>query len=104
MTVRLSYYKFPEDTPEPVLLQNGCGIVLTDGSVVYADSIPSEKRPLVDRIDHTVSCSVSWAKRALRQFGGTAWTEHLERDGGCFEVTEIKLTGNNSRFKYNRHL
>lgn len=29
---------------------------------------------------------------------------YVEREGGCFEVTEIKLTGNNSRFKYNHHL
>ena len=31
-------------------------------------------------------------------------TEHIERDGGVFEVTDITLNGNNSRFKYNRHL
>lgn len=34
----------------------------------------------------------------------SAWTEHYERDGTLFEVTEIHLTGNNSRFKYNHHL
>lgn len=29
---------------------------------------------------------------------------HSERDGSCFEVTDITLTGNNSKFKYNHHL
>jgi hypothetical protein len=40
----------------------------------------------------------------MKQYGGAGWTEHIDRDGGCFEVTEIKLQGNNSRFKYNCHL
>ena len=42
--------------------------------------------------------------RTLLQYGGTGWTEHIDRDGSCFEVSEIKLTGNNSYFKYNKHL
>jgi len=50
------------------------------------------------------SCSVSYAKKMLKQQGGSAWTEHIDRDGGCFEVTDIKLKGNNSKYKYNRHL
>jgi len=49
-------------------------------------------------------CRVSVAKAMLRKYGGGAWTEHYERDGGLFEVTPVNLTGNNSRFKYNRHL
>lgn len=102
--MRLSYYRFPDDTPESVLLENGCGVVLKDGYEIYPDSIPEDKRHLVDHIDHTVSCKVSWAKQMMKQYGGCGWTEHIDRDGGCFEVTEIKLTGNNSRFKYNRHL
>ena len=40
----------------------------------------------------------------LKTKGGSAWTEHYDRDGGLFEVTKIELTGNNSRFKYNVHL
>lgn len=59
---------------------------------------------MVDHINHTVNCGVSWAKKMMRQYGGVGWTEHIDRDGGCFEVTEICLKGNNSRFKYNRHL
>ena len=48
--------------------------------------------------------SITEAKKLLKSLGGFAWTEHLERDGSLFETTEIKLEGNNSRFKYNRHL
>ena len=43
-------------------------------------------------------------KKLLKQYGGIAWTDHIDRDGGLFEVTEIKLKGNNSKFRYNRHL
>lgn len=32
------------------------------------------------------------------------WRDYYERDGTLFEVTEIRLDGNNSRFKYNHHL
>lgn len=102
--MRLSYYRFPDDTPESVLLENGCGVVLKSGEEIYPDSIPEDKRPIVDHIDHTVYCKVSFAKQILKTYGGAAWTEHIERDGGCFEVIPISLGGNNSRFKYNHHL
>ena len=48
----------------------------------------------------TVTCAKKW----LKQFGGSAWTEHCERDGSCFEVTPIIIGKNNSSFKYNHHL
>lgn len=48
--------------------------------------------------------SITSAKKLLKEKGGYAWTEHIGRDGSCFEVTEIKLNGNNSKFKYNHHL
>lgn len=48
--------------------------------------------------------SISTAKQLLKKEGGYAWTEHYERNGTLFEVTPITLTGNNSKFKYNRHL
>lgn len=48
--------------------------------------------------------SITRAKELLINFGGSAWTSHIDRDGGVFETTEIKLKGNNSRPKYNRHL
>ena len=80
--MRLNYYEFPEETAPEVLKENGC---------------EPDERVLG-------GVSVTTAKKLLRQYGGTAWTEHGERDGGCFEVTPITLTGNNSRFKYNHHL
>lgn len=102
--MRLHYYQFPKGTHESVLLSNGCAIILKNGETVYAGSIPDDKRDLVDWIDDTISCSVSFAKKMLRQYGGTAWTDHCERDGGVFEKTEITIKGNNSQFRYNRHL
>ena len=78
--MRLSFYRFP-GTASPEIVEQYC-----------------------ERSEDTTCCSVSWAKQMLKQYGGSAWTEHIDRDGGCFEVTEIKLKGNNSRFKYNHHL
>ena len=78
--MRLTYYRFPDDAPENIVREH-----CDDGESV-------------------ATCSVSWAKKMLRQYGGAAWTAHIDRSGGCFEVTEVKLTGNNSRFKYNHHL
>lgn len=48
--------------------------------------------------------TVTAAKKLLKEKGGYAWTEHIDRDGGCFEVTKMELKGNNSQFKYNHHL
>jgi hypothetical protein len=48
--------------------------------------------------------SITGAKKLLKKNGGRAWTEHYERDGCLFETTPIELKGNNSQFKYNRHL
>ncbi len=48
--------------------------------------------------------TIKEAKKLLKEKGGYAWTEHYERDGGLFEVSKIELTGNNSKFSYNRHL
>lgn len=79
--MRLNYYRFPEGTSEDVLREH-CG----------ADE------------DTIEGISVTTAKKYLRQFGGAAWTEHIDRDGSLFEVTPIEIGGNNSRFKYNHHL
>ena len=102
--MRLTYYRFPENTDENILLKNGCARVLNDGNEIYSDSIPEEKRNMIDHIDNTIFCKVSVAKKLIRQYGGHAWTEHIDRDGGCFEVTPISLTGNNTKFHYNHHL
>lgn len=51
-----------------------------------------------------IACSVSVAKKFLKQKGGSAWTEHYDRDGSFQECTPITL-GNNAnttyRAKYN---
>lgn len=78
--MRISYYQFPENVPDEIVRQY-CD---DDGNVT--------------------SCTVTFAKKMLKQYGGCAWTEHIDRDGGCFEVTPITVGGNNSRFKYNHHL
>ena len=80
--MRLNYYRFPDDAAPEVLKQHGC---TPDDNVLGG-------------------ISVTHAKKLLREHGGAAWTDHIDRDGSSFEVTEIKLTGNNSRFKYNHHL
>lgn len=96
---------FPEETPEEILLSNGCGIVLKDGSEIYAEEIPSDKREFVKCIDRVIGgISVTRAKELIRKYGGSGWAEHIDRDGSLFETTEIKLSGNNSRFRYNHHL
>ena len=48
--------------------------------------------------------SISGAKKLLKEQGGTAWTEHYDRNGAMFDLTVIELKKNNSKFKYNRHL
>ena len=102
--MRLTYYRFPEGTADDILVQNGCAIVLKNGGTIYKDFIPEDKRDLIEYIEDTIFCTVSAAKKLIRQYGGTAWTEHIDRYGSCFEVTPIVLEGNNSRFKYNHHL
>lgn len=103
--MRLHYYTFPEGTPEQTLLDNGCAVILKDsGAHIYPKYIPEDCRDRVEGIDRTVSGSISWIKKMIKQYGGSGWTEHIERDGSLFEVTEITLKGNNSRFKYNHHL
>ena len=103
--MRLNYYRFPKDTPEEVLLENECEIVLKSGGTVIADNIPDDKRPLVDYVDDTLKgLSVKHVNQLLKKYGGYGWTEHCDRDGCVFETTDITSKGNNSKFKYNRHL
>lgn len=48
--------------------------------------------------------SITEIKKLIKNQGGYGYTEHYERDGTLFDVTEIEVKGNNSNFKYNRHL
>lgn len=103
--MRLSYYQFPSDTNEETLLKNGCSVILKDGTSKQCASIPNQYRDQIAYVDNVVGpLSVKEIKSLIRQFGGFGYTEHLDRDGGLFEVTMIQLKGNNSSFKYNRHL
>ncbi|MBR3624085.1 MAG: hypothetical protein IKN43_12155 [Selenomonadaceae bacterium] len=104
--MRITYYCFPKEMP------------LKDRAFAYFQDVegredleeiaeelvvtPDEK--IEDRCPMEVECSVSMAKKLLKAYGGEAYTQHFERDGGLFETTPVTLKGNNSRFKYNRHL
>ena len=57
-----------------------------------------------DGEEYETCISITTAKQLLKEKGGCAWTEHIDRDGCCFETSEIKLKGNNSKVKYNIHL
>ena len=104
--MRLNYYRFPDDAPVAVMVAEGCEGIREDGRLVrwwQAEEITDWTGIKVE--DKTLGgIKISAAKNLLKQYGGSACTEHIELDGGCFEVTEITLKGNNSRFKYNHHL
>lgn len=103
--MRLHYYQFPKDSDQMDRFNEGCPVILKSGYEIHPESIPDDKWPLIDHIGYDLmGISITHAKQLLRKYGGSAWTEHCERDGGVFEVTEITLKGNNSRFKYNHHL
>ena len=80
--MRIHYYKFPEGTSKDVMKEYG----------------------LNNDEDTLSGISVSEVKRLIKTYGGVGYTMHCERDGTLFETTTITLKGNNSKFKYNRHL
>ena len=113
--MRLHYYRFPETADAQTRFLNGaaaidggeCGLGREScrGCPECEEGWSQCPRFLVTDAEDTLEgISITAAKKLLRQFGGAAWTNHIERDGGVFETTEIKLTGNNSRHQYNRHL
>lgn len=103
--MRIHSYKFPDGVSREILLQNGCPVILKTGEEIYVEEIPLEKEYLVDYVSPILyGIKLSAVKALMKKYGGSGWTEHCERDGSIFEVTEIKLNQNNSRFKYNHHL
>lgn len=112
--MRINYYEFPEGIDAHTRYLNGAchkagkcdtGRESCRGCTLCESGWSEcEYFQCTEAEDLICGCTITEAKRLLRQFGGNAWTEHCERDGGCFEVSEIHLTGNNSRFKYNHHL
>ena len=82
--MRLHYYQPPQDQEVPF------SDVETELTIV-----PGE---------HIGGLSLTTIKKFIKRYGGSGYTTHCERDGGVFEVTQINIKGNNSRFKYNHHL
>ena len=112
--MRINYYRFPEGIDPHTRYKNGachkaghCDIDREScrGCPVCEGGWSECEHFICTEAEDTVEgCSVTEAKRLLRKFGGSAWTDHCERAGSVFEVTDITLKGNNSRFKYNRQL
>ena len=120
---RFHYYEFPESVPANERAANGAYALTnfcTAAPERYATwNNPSKDCPYKDGFRGCFDCSklecteaeyvvhgisVTRAKKLLKIFGGHAYTRHVDRDGCCFEVTQIALGKNNSRHKYNRHL
>jgi len=114
--MRINYYRFPETMDAQTRFRNGAEPIGERGCTANPDGdcpgCPHHEgnwydcpfATVADAEDTVGGITITRAKALLRQFGGAAWTHHCERDGGVFESTEIRLTGNNSRHKYNRHL
>ena len=97
--MRIIYYVFPDDTPIRECFQAWKEVT---GDPRDASKVSDEI--LAKGFKREQSCSITTAKKLLRKCGGTAFTQHFERDGGLFETTPINLKGNNSKFTYNKHL
>lgn len=100
--MRISYYAFPRymtaREQHRILLKEGFNVPNTAPPEDFIDEA------IFGCIGVEHQCSIRTAKAMLKKYGGYAWIEHYERDGGLMETSEITLNGNNSRFKYNRHL
>jgi len=114
--MRINYYRFPETVDATTRYQHGADPIGERGCTANPDGdcpgcphhagnwYDCSFATVADAEDTVGGITITRAKALLREFGGAAWTHHCERDGGVFETTEIRLTGNNSRHKYNRHL
>ena len=102
--MRITYYYFPDSMPteeriSAYLAASGIKLDMSDKfDRCRHRTISEEVR------DGRIAVSITIAKKLLRSIGGEAETQHIERDGTVFEVTPVRLVGNNSRHKYNRHL
>lgn len=103
--MRITYYTFPAevspaDCIAAYLQAKGWEPDMNDrGDMVHYRNL---KKSIEENGE--IECSISFAKKMLRRIGGTACTQHFDRDGGLIETTPIRLTGNNSRHYYCRHL
>ncbi len=121
--MRLNYYLFPDGVDANTRARNGAEAFENTCTAdaerwasldnPYIDCpykagnygcLECSKLVCIDADDMVSGISVTRAKQLISEFGGRAWTRHIDRDGGVFEISDIRLKGNNSRFKYNRHL
>ena len=114
---RINYYEFPKNMSAHDMYVNGA-LSLKSHCILGRETCKNCSRFFpadwndnycqwkhCDEADPVLGgVSVSAAKRLLLKFGGAAYTYHCERDGTVFEVSDITLKGNNSRFSYSRHL
>ena len=97
--MRINYYEFPESM---TIRECYCARTPEDKQTPFPKGY--EKRDEAKEWRRIEGITVSAAKKLLRQYGGQAYTYHIDRDGGVFEVTDITLNKNNSKFRYNHHL
>lgn len=101
--MRITYYEFPDEMSiRDVALLTKQDIEGKKDILFIPDDVSDEV--LERNFSRSVDVSIKLAKSLLKKHGGRAYTCHFDRDGGLFETTEVKLKGNNSRFKYNCHL
>ncbi len=101
--MRITYYYFPDSMSvrDRVLATKQILEGKTDITEVPEDI---EDEVLDRNFPIKVDITITMAKRMIKRYGGHAFTQHFDRNGGLFETTEVIIKGNNSIHKYNRHL
>lgn len=105
--MRINYYQFPDTVDAHTRYIHGATSIDGVGTCFDRDDIRVNDRSLGECTKAEfviIGISVKAAKTLLRKYGGTAWTLQCDRSGSVFETTDIKLAGNNTKYKYNRHL
>lgn len=88
--MRVTYYRFPHDMPLADVFRAWYDVEL--------------KEEYLEEFSRTRECNVRTAKKFLKAYGGVAFTEHYDQDGGLFETSEIHPKGNNSTVHYQNAL
>lgn len=88
--LKINFYRFPEEkTPRERALI--CKQVIENKKIAEIPTYISEEY-LNRNFPRDVQCSLPMAKKLLKNFGGYAYTEHIDRDGGLVNKTPILLT------------